>query len=200
MLKNTKYFPIFLYCFLLIAFIYGIDPNTGAKDDYINHINLFKDFQQNIFETLFNYKEYATRHSPIAYLIYSQIYKLFSSDLLARFIFFNISFTLPYIFYKCLKLKYPFIDKNLLILISSIICLSPSFISLSIWFDSRIYGTIFFCLSIYFFLKFEKKDNFSDVVKCILSYTLASYISPNFAVFSIFYFYFFYFKYKLSSS
>ncbi len=198
MFKNIKYFPIFLYCLLFIAFMFGIDPNSGAKSDYINHINLFKDFQKNIFETLLNYEAYATRHSPVAYLIYSQFYKFISIDILVRFIFFNFAFALPYIFYKCLNYKYPLINKNYLILISSLICISPSFISLSIWFDSRIYGTIFFCLSIYYFLKFEKKENFFDVLKCVFSYTIASYISPNFAVFSIFYFYFFYLKYKFN--
>ncbi len=199
MLKNIKYFPIFLYGLLCVAFIYGVDPNAGAKSDFINHIDLFKSFENSIFETLLNYKEYATRHSPIAYLIYSQFYKLISSDIIIRFIFFNFAFALPYIFYNSLNLKYQLVNRNYIILISSLILISPSFISLSVWFDSRIYGTIFFCLSIYYFLKFEKEEKFTDVIKCISAYTLASYLSPNFAVFSIFYFYSFYIKYKFSS-
>ena len=69
------------------------------------------------------------------------------------------------------------------------VLLSPTFRSLSIWPDSRILGLTFFLISILFFLKFNKKKSLKYVYLNICFYTMASYLSPNFAVFSIFFFY-----------
>jgi hypothetical protein len=54
-------------------------------------------------------------------------------------------------------------------------------------------GLIFFTLSIYFFLKFLKYNDLKNVWFCSMALILASYISPNFSLFSI-YFYFYFFK------
>ena len=105
----------------------------------------------------------------------------------------HLCLSLFFIFYSCLKLKFPNVKKEYLQLLSLVIFLSPTFRSLSIWPDSRLPGLIFFTLSIYFFLKFLKYNDLKNVWFCSMALILASYISPNFSLFSI-YFYFYFFK------
>ena len=197
-MKRSINLILILYFILLLGFFFNSDPNGGAFGDYQNHLRVIHDFKENFTSTLFKYDTYATRHSPILYIFISFLYKINFTDGLIRFIGLHICLLLPIFFYKSLILKYPNIEKKYLILFSGLILLSPTFWSLSIWPDSRLYGLIFFSLSIYYFLNFKEKKNFVDSIKCIIAYSIASYLSPNFAVFSIFYFYFFYTEYKLS--
>jgi len=197
-MKKSINLILILYTFLILGFFFNIDPNGGAFLDYQNHLRVINDFKENFSYTFFKYDDYATRHSPILYILISLFYKLNIPDQIIRIVFLHICLFLPIIFYKCLILKYPNIENKKIILFSSLTLLSPTFLSLSIWPDSRLFGLIFFCLSIYYFLNFKNKKNFSNCISCILSYTAASYLSPNFAVFSIFYFYFFYKEYKFS--
>ena len=89
---------------------------------------------------------------------------------------------------------------NLLILVS-ILFLMPSFRSYSIWPDSFLSGFIFFMLSVFYLLKFiesdKSKKNYYAYLN-IIFLSISSYISPNFATFSIFYFYIFYTYFKFS--
>ena len=197
---KSIYLIFLLYGLLLFGFFLNVDPNGGAFNDYQNHIRLLTDLKDNFFETLFQFDKYATRHSPVLYILISFFYKLNLSDTLIRFLSIHFCLLLPLIFYKSILIKFKDVDKNHALLLCGLIFLSPTFWSLSIWPDSRIFGLIFFCLSIKYFLKFEiqDKDHFGNSIKCILSYTLASYISPNFSIFSIFYFYFFLKKFNLS--
>jgi len=197
-MKKSINLILILYLFLVLGFFLNSDPNGGAFGDYQNHLRVIKDFKENFFKTLFSYNNYATRHSPILYIIISFLYKLNIPDQIIRIISLHTCLLLPIIFFKCVQLKYPKIDKKFLILFSGLILISPSFWSLSIWPDSRLFGLIFFCLSIYFFLKFKIEKNLKNSIKCIITYTISSYFSPNFAVFSIFYFYFFYLEFKLT--
>lgn len=56
----------------------------------------------------------------------------------------------------------------------------------------------FFLISIYFFLKFEKKNKFKYTLFQIIFLGLSSYITPNFSVFSIFFFFKFFEYYKFN--
>ena len=104
---------------------------------------------------------------------------------------------LLYLFLFVLKVKFPEI-KSLLIILSFSLFLSPPIRALSIWPDSRIYGLLFFIISIYFFIQFDTHKRFSDAIYNTIFLCLASYISPNFGVFVIFYFYNFLKYYKAS--
>jgi len=199
-MKRSINLIFIFYSFFILGFFLNSDPNSGAFGDYQNHIRVINDFKNSLIDTLLNYDSYNTRHSPVLYIIISFFYKLNIPDQIIRIFSIHLCLFLPFIFYKCLLTKYPKVNKEILILFSGIILISPTFWSLSIWPDSRLFGLIFFCLSIYYFLKFEfeKENNFKNAIKCILSYTLASYFSPNFSIFSIFYFYFFLKEFHLS--
>lgn len=191
---NHGYIISFIYLILLLSFFHDADPNGGAMKDFLYHNRLMIDFANDFVGTFQNYDTYNTRHSPVFYSIVSFLYKIKIDVTLIRFILFHFAFLLPVIFYRCLKIKYKNVKKFYLINFSVLLLLSPTFWSLSIWPDSRLFGLIFFCLSIFFYLKFEETKKILFVYLCIFSYAIASYISPNFALFSIFFFYKFFKK------
>lgn len=191
---NREYIIPSIYLILLVGFFHDADPNGGAVKDFSYHNKVMLDFAKDFFGTFQNYDAYATRHSPFFYSIISFFYKFEINVALIRLILFHIAFLLPIIFYKCLEIKYKNIKKIYLIHFSVLLLLSPTFWSLSIWPDSRLYGLLVFCLSIFFYLKFEQSKLIFFVYLCIFSYALSSYISPNFALFSIFFFYKFFKK------
>ena len=195
-LKNITLFAV-LYVSLIIGFIFEENLNYGSYYDWINvYVPPIKDFSQNLYETLLNFEKYGQRHSPV-YLVFLSFFVKIGLDFdTIRLIHLHLSLILILIFYYCLKLRFNAIDKLTLQLLSMFIFLSPTFRSLSIWPDSRLPGLIMFVLSIYFFLKFQKKKNlikFKFAFLCSITLIFSSYISPNFSLFSIF-FYFFFFR------
>ena len=190
-LKFNNFYLLFLfYLSLIIGFYFGEDLNFGASKDWggTNHL-VITQLSLDLKKTLLNYEIYNHRHSPIYLTFLSFFLKIgFSYDLI-RFLHLNLSLLLIYFFYKCLILKFSSVDKKLLLVLSLSIFLSPTFRSLSIWPDTRIIGLTFFVLSIYEFLKFQKKSLKKYLFKNFIYLVISSYISPNFSVFIIYFFY-----------
>ena len=111
---KSIYLIFLLYGVLLIGFFLNADPNGGAFNDYQNHIRLITDLKENFFETLFNFDKYATRHSPILYILISFFYKLSIPDTFVRFLSIHFCLLLPLIFYKSILIKFKDIEKNML--------------------------------------------------------------------------------------
>ena len=189
----TFFSIIILYFSLLIGFYYNENSTGGALIDYFGQKQISISFSNNFLNTLLNFDETRTRHSPVLIILLSFLEKFQVNDLLIRLINLHICLILPIIFYRCLEIKFYNIDKKYLILLSGLIFLSPTFRSLSIWPDSRIWGLLFFSFSIYYFLLYKKHKNFSNCIYVVIFYTISSYFSPNFSVFSI-YFMFYFFK------
>ena len=170
----------------------------GPYSDFIMREKIIENFNNNFLYTLRNYDETTDRHSPLI-LVYFSIYRKFGLDIdTIRLLHLNILPLCSYAFFKCLRVKFPNVKRSLLFLLSLILFLSPPMRALSIWPDSRIYGLLFFIISIYFYIKFINHKNFLDALYNTFFLCLASYISPNFAVFFIFYFYNFFTYYKFS--
>tara|TARA_Y100000590_G_scaffold169243_1_gene193881 strand:- start:373 stop:1635 length:1263 start_codon:yes stop_codon:yes gene_type:complete len=197
-LKKEIVLFFILYFSLLVGFFLNENSTGGALLDYIKQKQISQTFSQNFFYTLLNYDEIGTRHSPILIIFLSFFEKFNLNDHLIRIFHLHLCLLLPLFFYLCLRIKFENVNKTILVLLTGLIFLSPTFRSLSIWPDSRILGLSIFCVSIYFYLKFEKEKKFLFALTNIAFYALASYISPNFAVFSLFflykYFYFINFK------
>jgi hypothetical protein len=89
--------------------------------------------------------------------------------------------------------NFKFLNVNIAAITASVIFISPTFRSLAIWPDSRLFGLLFFVLSLIFFLKFKESKHkpFYYCLLNILFLSLSSYISPNFSIFSIYFFYYF---------
>ncbi len=192
--KNIVFFFI-LYISLILGFYFGENLNIGSKLDWqITNFPVISDFSENFYITFLNYDSYNHRHSPLYLIFLSFFSKIGINFDFIRFIHLNICLVLIYIFFKCLDLKFKNIDKNILFLISISILLSPTFRSLAIWPDTRIIGLIFFTFSVYEFLKFDEKNDVKNFYKTIILLIAASYISPNFSVFIIFYLLYFFKK------
>ncbi len=195
---NKSHFLIFiLYLTLLLGFYWGEDSIGGAYFDYQSLRHLNYKFIDDFFGTLINYDSLGHRQSPIQYIIFS---KLSSSEILNRIIFLHFCLLAPIFFYKSLKIINKSTPKKYLKLISGTLILFPTFRSYSIWPDPHMFGTVFFLISIYYFLKFKysTKLNFKYSLLNILFLSIAAYISPNFGVFSFYFFYEYFKKYKLN--
>jgi hypothetical protein len=193
--KNFSFILLFfLYLSIIFGFFIGEDLNGGARDDYLHAYKpIIENFSNNFLDTFFKYDQYGQRHSPILIIFLSFFSKIFENDTLLRFIHLHLSLFLIIFFFYSLRLKFKFLNNNIALIIASVIFLSPTFRSLAIWPDSRLFGLQFFVLSLFFFLKFResKKKPFYYCLLNILFLSLSSYISPNFSIFSIYFFYYF---------
>ena len=182
---------IFLYISVLLGFILSENSSGGAFLDYVNQKQITGFFANNFLFTFLNYDDYTTRHSPVLLIALSFFERVQLDDYLIRLIYFHICLILPISFFYILKLKFK--DQQLeikyLLILVGLIFLSPIFRSLSIWPDSRLIGLTFFTTSILFFLKFIEKKKTFFIFLNIIFYTISSYFSPNFAVFSIYFVY-----------
>ncbi len=191
-LKNNSYkkeifFFFFLYVTLLISFFLGENSTGGAVIDYSQNKKTIQAFASEFLKTFYGYESAFTRHSPVLYIFLSLFERINLPDFIIRLIHLHLCLLLPFLFYKCLTIKFNEIDKKILLFLSCLIFLSPTFRTLAIWPDSRLIGLIFFTLSIYYFLKFEVNKNFKFAIYNVITLALSAYISPNFSVFSIFF-------------
>ena len=188
---------ILIYISLLFGFFYGEDSIGGALSDYYGLAHVSEKFKLNFFYTFVNYDELGHRQSPIFYIVKSLFLNF--EEHIQRIIFFHLFLLIPLFFYKCLKLIYTETPKINLKLLATIILLFPTFRSYSIWPDPHLLGTLFFCISIYYFLKFKKNQNpFKNSLLNIFFLSTSAYCSPNFGVFALYFFVNYYFKFKFS--
>ena len=112
----------------------------------------------------------------------------------------NIYTVIPIYFYKCLKLRFNKINKKILKYISGIILLLPTFRASSIWPDPFLFGTVFFIIGTYYFLKFktcQKKEAYMKFMTInTIMIAFSSYISLNFIPFAFYFFINFFIKIK----
>ena len=188
--SNVVLIFITLYISLIVGFFFDENLNLGAKPDwYFGDIPVLEALSKDLKKTLINYDIYSHRHSPV-YLIFLSFLKNIGLDFdLIRFIHLNISILLIYFFYRILLLKFDYIGKNILLIFSFSIFLSPTFRSLAIWPDTRIIGLLFFVISILEFLKYLKYKKKIYIWKNTIFLICSSYISPNFSLFIIFFSY-----------
>lgn len=195
---NKRFFLLllFFYFSLIVGFIFNENSTGGAIVDYINQKKAVNDFANNFLFTLFNYENYGTRHSPVLIIGLSVFERFGFNDFAIRFVHLHLSLLLPFLFFKILKLKFHETKNEIIYVISALIFLSPTYRTLSIWPDSRLFGLIFFCMSIIYYLKFVNNPKKKYCILNVLFYSISSYLSPNFSVFSIFFFYKYFFHFK----
>ncbi len=189
---------IILYLSLLIGFFFDENSSGGALGDFTTRFKLIENFRDNFIYTFLNYDQFYDRHSPSLIILLSSLAKIgFGIDSI-RFIHLHFLPLLIIIFYKSVRLKFPNINKDIILIFCTVFFLSPSLRSISIWPDSRLLGLLFFVLSIYFFLKFKKNNKFIDCIYNNLFLVISAYISPNFSLFFLYFFYQYFKYYKFS--
>lgn len=189
--KRNNQILIIIYLSIILGFFLSEDSLGGAYSDYetLNHV-AYK-FKNNFWITLLSYDELNHRQSPIFY-IFKSLFLNFNENF-QRFLFLHIFLLIPLFFYKCLKIIFKNFDKKILRLISLVIILLPTFRSYSIWPDPHLMGTLFFLISIFYYLKFQNNPkNFGYVLLNTFFLALSAYFSPNFGLFVIFFIYKFY--------
>ena len=191
-MKKYRPYLFFLpfYISLLIGFYFNEDNLGKASFDALYHFDMSKKFNENFFETFLLFGSdnpgYATRNSPIFWIFLSFINKFLNYEiirLLHTLSLFLIAITL----YRCLELKFKTTNNSYLLVLASIVFLSPTLRSLAIWPYTLLWGLYFFILSVYYYLRFKENINFSNSLKILIPVIISSYIYPSFAVFYIFY-------------
>ena len=121
-----------------------------------------------IVENPLGYRAVYDMKFPLHYYIAAVIYNIVGDKEILRIIYCLISLPIPYLFYKCLKIKYTKIDVNNLFLFSLILFLLPSVRSAAVWPNTQITAIIFFLISLFYFLRWEIKKEFNVINKEIL--------------------------------
>ena len=192
--SNYQYLIIFLifYLTVLLGFYFNEDNLGGAAHDSIYHFKIVEKFNENFYETFSNFGTHelglGTRNSPVFWVFMSMLNKFISLDLI-RLLNSLIIFATAIIFYKCLLIKFKDFNHANLVILSTMIFLSPSLRSLAIWPYSLSWGLFFFIVSIYYYLKFQNNFNYKNSLLILVYVIIASYIYPSFSVFYIFYFF-----------
>lgn len=200
MKKAVNLLFVFTLISLIIGYVFGEDSLGGAKHDYNFHEKFIKLFAEDFYNTirLYGSEDFSARNSPIFYIILSFLFKFGLPLKIVKYINFFLVILLFHSFYICLKEKYPKINYLTLILFFSAILLSPTIRSLLIWPYPFVWALILFLYSVYYYLKFNfskvRKDKFKFAIKNIFFVASASYLTPNFAIFTL-YFFFYYYKY-----
>tara|TARA_Y100000768_G_scaffold373729_1_gene342678 strand:- start:1485 stop:2732 length:1248 start_codon:yes stop_codon:yes gene_type:complete len=198
--NRTLFFGSILFVSILISYIYSEDTLGGARIDYLFHEKFIILFAEDFKNTFINYgqDELFARNSPIFYILLSLIYKIGIDLDTIRYINILSIILLTYIFYSCLKIQFKKFDNSLLILLSLVVFLSPTVRSLVVWPYPILYAFILFLLSVKSYLKFNQEKNFKiiEALKNTFFLALASYITPNFCVFVIFFLYKFFLGFK----
>ena len=169
---------------------YLLEYNINAKDggataDIQTHWSYIRLLSENI-RNLLSYElgvEEKILSYPLHHIIISQI-PIVNSDLKIYLLFyFLFSLTLPILFYRCLILRFPNMNKDNLLGIASIIYILPAFQYSAIWGNPHITALFFLLTSIYFHLKLgqtkyiiDKYFFWSLVFLALAAYTKQYYV------------------------
>lgn len=195
--SNTIIF-IFLYSSLLVGYFLGENSTGGAFVDFKLRARIIEDFNYDFKNTFLNYDKLDDRHSPIMVMLFSLLNSIGLNLGIIRLLFINILPLLIFISYKCFEVKFPDISKKIIFLLCCVFFISPILRSTAIWPDSRILGLLFFMISLFFFLKFKRKNKFKYCFYNNFFLIFASYISPNFSIFFIYFIYHYFNFYKFT--
>ena len=186
-LKKNIFIFILLYLSLIAGFYYGEDSLGAANADYEGLKHLNKKFKNDFLFYFLNYNGMGHRQSPFFFILSSIIFDI--GELGRRIFFLHVYLLIPIYFYKCLKIKFKDVSKDYLKLFASIILLFPTFRSYSIWPDPHLLGTLFFIVSIFYYLKMTANVRpFKNSLLNTFFLSLAAYSSPNFGVFVIYFY------------
>jgi hypothetical protein len=203
MSKTKINFGFFALLTTIMSFFFGFyvgeDSLGGARHDYFYHEKYLFQFSNELLHTLSEYgNNNEVRNSPVFYIIFSLIYRIEHGLEFFKYVNLFTITLLIYFFNKCLSLKFIDISSQSRFFLISCILLSPTIRSLANYPYPLLYGLSFFLISIFFFIKFRKNKNFKllNASFCILNLSIASYFTPNFSAFIIFYFYHFFTKFN----
>jgi hypothetical protein len=125
-----------------------------------------------------------TLHFPLHYFLLAKSYLIIGDAYFVRIFFLGISLLTPYLFYLCLKKKHK-INSNSLLIISSLILFTPSFVYSAVWANDNNLSYIFILLGTLFHLKNDNLDNTVKngyLILTFIFFALACYSRQYYAV------------------
>ena len=183
-----KFFSIFLILLSIssffIGFIYG-ENSAGAggfNGDFKNTWGNLQLFLNNDISTALritasaDQEIFVSARTPLIYILHKLFNPFVKNEIIfIRSVFF-ISLLLPFLFYLCLREKFKEKENLLLILISSIVLLSPYFRTSSFWAGEENFGLISLLISFIFLNKFlsNNKNIFKDYYLLFLTVFFSS--------------------------
>lgn len=203
---NSIVFTICLSILVLISFIFsfiiGEDSLGGAKHDYIQNNIFLLDFSENFKSAIKNYgvTGHEVRNLPTFNIILSQLINVGFEVGDLKYLNLIILILIIFFFLKSLKIEYKNLSLNSEILFTCIILLSPTIRSLVNYPFPFLWAICFFIISIFFYLNFKNyyMNKFQNSLFCILNLAIASYMTPNFSVFIIFFLWRFLLEFRIS--
>jgi hypothetical protein len=222
-IKNlNKAIYISLYLSLILGFYLNEDLAGGAILDLNVHIPLLNSFKENYLYNFLNFKDFETDHSPFYWSFINFInlpfydteftfnkHFVFGNNPIEqyqkeynalRLIYLHICLLVPVIFYKCLKIKYKDCDQNILVIISSLLLISPYFRAYAIWLGETNLALLFLLGAFYFFLRLEGekkiKNKYLFIFLNVLFFALAAYSRPIYSLISLYFFFKIFEKFK----
>ena len=192
--KSNKFISIFSFFFIVLYFFYGFLTNenaagAGGYNGDFNHIwNNLNLFKTGIFINLDNI-EYTDSRFPFSYIFHIYLNPFIETKLGLRLSVFVLSALVPVLFFLCIRENYKKNNLETILLISSLILLSPYFRTSSYWGLGENYSLIFLCLSYLFFVNFKKnyilntklKNNLLILFVCFCS-SLCVYFDQKFLI------------------
>ncbi len=176
---------------LILGLILGEDSSGGGSivDFHSTWILVEKPFdpQSMRFEIKF----------PLHYWIAFIIFKILNDVFLFKLFYVLVTLLLPFLFCKCLEIKFSDVEKNKLFLFSLILLLLPSVRTSAVWPNTQITAIFFFLISIYYFLKWEQLNDFVKINKSLmLTLTFMSLAVYTRQIYALIYLYFVFIFYK----
>jgi len=185
---SGKIIFLLLYLSLFIGFYLNETASGGGtRADFYLTWQYVLNLKEDLF---FHYTHWEAIHLPFHYIIVSIINSFLEDKNQIRFFYCVISILIPILFYLSLKIKFPKINNNLLLVFASALFILPTFRYTAIWANVQVTAHIFFLFSIFFYLKWkEKKINTFDknLIFQILFMTLATYTRQDYAIFYLFF-------------
>lgn len=186
-----KFLFISFYISLFIGFYFNED--SSGSGGFIADFNNTWGYIIALQNKFFVFPSEWVLHTPLHFLIISKFYPLFESKYSLRLFYCSLCFLIPLIFYKTLRIKFSTVNKNLLLIFSCSIFLFPAFRSGAIWANDHITASFFFLVSLYYFVKWEKKNDIKLIYLQCFFLALAVYTRQYYAII-FFYYLFVYYK------
>jgi hypothetical protein len=172
-----KVFSILLIFFSFFSFFLGfhLDENSAGAGSYIGDItHSWKNIQLFLSNDLINsikHPDYFSNRTPLLYILHENFNPFTKNIESYRKSVFVVSLIAPLLLFFCLKQKFRDKDNILLLLISSIIFLSPYYRTSSYWGLEENYGIICLLLSFLFlniFLNNKNKEGYELYIQLFL--------------------------------
>ena len=151
---NKNYINYFLFFLIVVSYFFGFFFNEnsagagGYKGDItwiLKNIEIFK--TNNLIDAIFDEKLFGNR-TPLIYIINKIFNPFFFEYEKYRYSVSLLSFLGIFIFYLGLKIKFKEVNQSQLLLISSVILLSPYYRTSAYWALNENYGIFFSILSL----------------------------------------------------